>query len=156
MRTSALSPQWETFRMLQELAYRRTSSKKMHAAELALDRVLDSLLDGSVMPALAHQKFKTVTANRARVDRHRAARLASAVSPTPPQCDGFKRVALHEEARGARSKLTVTGSGSQWDLLLAVGVGYSLQEIANGNGEKVGTIKARISRARALIRPRAA
>ena len=39
-----------------------------------------------------------------------------------------------------------------WDLLIALGMGHSIAEVANANGIKPGTIKARVSRARARLR----
>ena len=154
MSVHGLSSQWGAFHMLQQLAYRRTSSKKMHAAELALDRVLDGMLDGSVAPDRAHRKFKTVSANRARADRRRGAALKRELPCPRPEPSGFELAALNEDV--ARARADLDGEGKQWRLLLAAGAGYTMEEIANENGDKVGTIKAKVSRARGRLRVRAA
>ena len=154
MSVQGLSPLWGAFHMLQQLAYRRTSSKKMHAAELALDRVLDGMLDGSLTPDLAHRKFKTVTANRARVDRRRGAVVKREAPYARSEPSGFERAALHEDV--ARARAALADDGKQWGLLLAAGAGHTMEEIANENGDKVGTVKAKLSRARARLRARAA
>lgn len=145
--SKSLSTMWDVFRLLQGAAYNPTNSSRAYGREVALDVVLHDLTTGGIEPEVAPRRFTTVAANRYRVDRARVARATRERRAQYQPRAADAELDLARRVDEARAEIP-----RDWDLLIALGMGHSIAEVANANGIKPGTIKARVSRARARLR----
>jgi hypothetical protein len=143
---------WDAFCHAQTTSSRTTISNITWAADEAGDAILDMIEHGAVpsCPDVFRRQFGNLMINRAGKHRRRAAIKALHYDPLHAN----ERSEPLFEAIAARSmlrKIEAKSKATDWSLLLRIGMGARMAEIASSLGSTETAVKKRVARARERI-----
>jgi hypothetical protein len=143
---------WEAFSRAQAISDRKAVCNATWSADEAGDAILD-MIDRGVVPGCPktfHRQFRNLLVNRSGKYRRRSAIKAAHYDPLHANdCSPsmFEAIA----ARSALRQLQGRAKAADWSLLVRVGMGARLAEIAMSLGSTETAVKKRLARARERI-----
>ena len=145
--TEELLPPWDAYSRLQKHS-RNTST--INSVSWGLEREMDLFLENptsyaSLKSAATLKKANASAARRARAQAQMRKKYAGDLAPQP---------ANPEQQLEARAKILLIQKSvapASWEVLLKVGQGHTLNELAIAAGKRPGTMRVVVSRLRAQV-----
>jgi DNA-directed RNA polymerase specialized sigma24 family protein len=132
---------WDAYARLQEkLASRDVADDYAWGLEATLNRLLND-------PAASVADVERILGSETRKDRYRAALRRKYLGATPCQPSPDRTVTASLALAALQIHLA-----AEWELLRAVALGYTYEEIAAHHGTSAGALRVRVTRARTRAR----
>ena len=148
---SELPPPWNEYARHQaKLASRRRVDGTSWGLEAGLNRLLSKKDDEEQSQKerrLSEEDVDRIIQNESRNERYRAGLRKVYLTPV----DTMNNVENALDARHQLQALQEQVSASDWDLLLAVGVGHEYEELAKARGVTSGSLRVRLLRHRTKL-----
>ena len=149
---NCVPPIWQYFATLQNRCNSTTLNSQAWGADEAIEAILDDMANGlfGTNPPLMLRRFDSLQSNRSKKYSQRRQILAK--RPFSGSAGAGRRVLSHvaacrETLQNAQKQVRL----EDWQLLLAIGAGYSYQEVAEHVGQSPQYLKPKVSRLRAYL-----
>jgi hypothetical protein len=149
---TCLSPIWQHFATLQNRCNSATLNSQAWGADEAIEAILDDMANGlfETNPLLMLRRFDSLQSNRSKKYSQRRqilARRPSSRSAGSGKLELSYVAACRETLQHAQKQVRL----EDWQLLLAIGVGYTYQEVEEHVGHSPQYLKPKVSRLRAHL-----